>query len=194
MPFRRKIHGKFWFSAVPSKICRKFWLSAEYTPERHESAETFDFPKVILRKGIFFCGIIRGKFWLSTDYSRKVSFFREYLCQIKTKFENISWRSSGAYEVLFHEKKTRPKNSMLQYLYMKFTKLDFTQFFWQSGFNHLLFDASWMKRNAFKTILSSYFSSNIFLYVSDSQGKHDSFHFFPNPPDSPTLIRRIVQL
>jgi hypothetical protein len=68
--------------------------------------ESSDSRRVILRKAMpfrsIFCYNIPG-------LSAEISFFCEYLCQIKTKSKNITRRSSGAYEVLLNENSKDPK-------------------------------------------------------------------------------------
>jgi hypothetical protein len=91
-----------------------------------KSAESWNFPRILPRKIMPFRGIIRGTFWISTGYPLKRHAFPRYnLREVlsyhglsaesclyfiisqpnQNKNRNISRRSSGAYGVLFHEKK-----------------------------------------------------------------------------------------
>ncbi len=91
MPFRRIIRGN-------SEI------STDYT------ARSCAFIQYNLRKVLVFCGLSCGKAGLFTIQSTesfdfpwnicgKFPIFHDYLSQMKTKFENIFRRSSGAYEM-----------------------------------------------------------------------------------------------
>jgi hypothetical protein len=102
MPFRRIIRGK-------SEI------STDYTARRYA------FIQYNLRKVLDFCRLSCGKAGLFTiQFAESFDFpwnirgkfpsFHEYLTQMKTKFENIFRHSSGAYEVLIHNKNRAQKS------------------------------------------------------------------------------------
>ncbi len=77
-----------------------------------QSAESFDFQKTILRKGMSFRGTIHGSFHFYESFAGSFFFFMN----ISAKSKQNSKIFPGIQQVLFHERKKRPKNLLLQYL------------------------------------------------------------------------------
>ncbi len=69
LPFGKTCLSTVWSAKV--KTFRGFY-HWEACLHAEKSAESFDFPRIIPRKGMPFRGIIQEKFWLSPDYPRKV--------------------------------------------------------------------------------------------------------------------------